>query len=167
MPPKTFVARINYKPLALDEVERLKPERVLKYIQREVLRAIRSRIQVAAFSAEAKKALSQGMRTKIGPRSLTIEATHPAFFPLIRGQARGQMTWLRGARAPIPIVRDDGKVIFRTATAKSMKDGKWIHPGHKSTTIIEEARKEAREIVKKRMKKEIQRQIRAAIGKSR
>lgn len=161
-----IVGKFYYKPLALGELEKIKPERVLAALQKEVLKAIRARIQLAAFSTEAKKTLSRSLKTKLGPKSLTLVTTHPAFFSLVKGRTRGQMTWLQKARSPIPIILDDGRVIFRAASAKSMQNGGWMHPGHKQTTIIEDARKEARAIVKKRMKKEIQRQLRAVLGKT-
>jgi hypothetical protein len=165
VPPK-FVARINFKPLVpIEELERINPERVLKSIRNEVLKALRASIMQEPLSPAARKALSRGIKTKLGPKSLTVMATHPAFIPLLKGQKREQMTWLTKSPTPIPIVLDDGTVIFRSATAKSMKDGKWVHPGHEPTTVIERARREARRIVKKRIKKELQRQLRAAMRK--
>jgi hypothetical protein len=163
--PPQFVARVNYKPMSAADVRaRFNPEKVLRDVRREILKSIRNRIKQEAFSPEAKKALSRGLKTKLGPNSLTIIATHPAFLPLIRGQKSGQMRWLRRSPTPIPIVTDSGKVIFRSASAKSMNDGRWIHPGHKPTRIIEIARKEARAIVKKRMKKELVRQFREGMA---
>jgi len=166
MPKYPFVARVNYKPLAVGALSSIHPEKVLKSLQKEVFKAMKARIELAAFSARAKQALRNGLEIKIGPNSITLIATHPAFFPLLKGQARGQMTWLQKARRPIPIITDDGEVIFRTATAKSMRNGGWMHPGHKSTRIIEEAKKEAREIIKKRIQKEIRKQLRSAMRKS-
>ncbi len=158
-----FVARINFKPLVpLDELERVKPKQVLRSLRKEILKAIRDKLLDEAFSPAAKKALAKGLKTKMGPKSLTVIATHPAFIPLIKGREGGQMTWLRKAKSPIPIVLDSGEVIFRSASARSMADGRWIHPGHKPTTLIERARRQARSIIKKRMKKMLQRQLRAA-----
>lgn len=162
-----FVARINFKPLVpLEALERLKPEKVLKSLRKEILKSIRSKLLDEAFSPAAKKALAKGLKTKIGPKSLTIIATHPAFLPLVKGREGGQMTWLRKAKYPIPIVLDSGKIIFRSASARSLADGRWIHPGHKATTLIERARREARSIIKKRMKKTLQRLLRTARAKA-
>lgn len=159
VPPK-FVARVNYKPLAPQEVlSRFNPEKVLKKVRKEILKSIRKQIKQYGFSPQAKKALSRGLKTKLGPNSLTVIATHPAFLPLIEGQKAGQMRWLRRSPTPIPIVLDSGEVIFRTASARSMNDGKWIHPGRKPTRIIDMARQEAREIVKKQIKKELLKQF--------
>lgn len=141
----------------------LNPDRVLKSLQRQVLRKMRGKLLQATFSDRAKRALSQGVKVKIGPRSVTVIATHPAFLPLLRGQEKGQMTWLTKARAPIPIVTDEGKLIFRSATPKSMSDGKWIHPGREPTTIIERAREEARQVVKEKLAVEFRRQLRQGL----
>lgn len=163
-----FVARINLKPLLpLDELERIKPERVLKSVRREILKSLRAKIMQEPLTPAARRALSEGIATKIGPSSITVIAKHPAFLPLLKGQKKGQMRWLVKSPTPIPIVLDDGSVIFRSATAKSMKDGKWVHPGREPTTVIERARREARRIVKKRLKKDLQRQLRAAMRKTR
>lgn len=161
-----FVARINFKPLAPEAVlGKFDPEKVLRDVRREILRKIRQKIRQSAFSPRAKKALATGVKTKLGPRSLTILATHPAFFPLVAGQKREQMRWLQKSTTPIPIVLDSGDVIFRQATSRSMNDGRWIHPGRQPTRIVDSARKEAREIVKKRMVRELKRQLRESIKK--
>lgn len=161
VPIPKFVARVNFKPLASPEdIVKFDPSGVLRDVRREILKGIRRRIRQSAFSPRAKKALAKGLKTKLGPSSLTLIATHPAFIPLIKGQRSGQMRWLRKSPTPIPIVLDSGKVIFRTASAKSMDDGKWMHPGRPSTRIIDIARAEAREIVKKQLKQELRRQFR-------
>lgn len=159
-----FVARINVKPLALaDELARLDTGRLLKGLRKEIMKNLKAKIMAASFSQQARNALARGLKMVIGPNSLTVYAMHPAFMPLVKGQKSGTMTWLLGARAPIPIVLDSGEVIFRTATARSMRHGGWRHPGHKATTIVEQARREAREVVKKRIRREIQRQLRAGL----
>jgi hypothetical protein len=160
------VARVNVGPLLTPwEMSRIKPERVMRALTREILKNIRLRVQQEPFSSEAKRALSEGMKVIRGPSSITVIATHPAFRPLLEGQRKGQMKWLTKARAPIPIVTEDGELIFRWATPRSMKNGRWVHPGHEPTTVIEKAREETREIVRDRMKKELAKQIRAAFAK--
>ena len=91
------------------------------------------------------------MGVKTGPSSITITAKHPAFMPLLDGQKAEQMAWLTKARRPIPIITEEGELIFRSATPRSMQRGSWYHPGRKPTTVIERARKEARAVVKKRI----------------
>ena len=138
-------------------------EKVLKSLGRQILKEIRGKLLQETFSSRAKRALSEGMKVKLGPNSITVMATHPAFIPLLQGQRQGQMTWLTKARAPIPIVTDDGELIFRSATPKSMQDGKWVHPGRQPTTVIERARKAAREAVKNRLGTELRKQLRASL----
>lgn len=152
--------RINLKPLLPKGAEGTDPEKVLKGVQKEILKALRAEIQEQAFSHRAKVALSKGMTTRLGPNSLTVVVTHPGFLPLIDGQKRQQMTWLTKARAPIPIVLDDGETIFRNATPHSMNRGRWYHPGRKPTTVIEKARERTRAIIKKRLAKELKRAVR-------
>ena len=163
---KIAVTHVKLKPLLPAGDLRLNPDRVLRSLQREVLKRIRSKILQEAFSDRAKRALTRGISVKLGPRSITVVAHHPAFFPLLMGQKSGQMKWLQKARRPIPIVLDSGELIFRSATAKSMKDGKWIHPGHSPTTVLERAKAEARKVVKERVSAELRKQLRAAITRS-
>lgn len=161
-----FVARVNVKPLALaDELAKLNTEKVLKSLRKEIMKGLKARIMEASFSQQARNALARGIKMVLGPSSITVYATHPAFMPLVKGMKSQQMTWLLGARAPIPIVLDSGEVIFRTATARSMRHGGWRHPGHKATTIVEQARREARDVIKKRIQRELQRQFRTGSRK--
>ena len=162
-----FVGRINYKPLIPPGgIAQFRPEKILKRMKREILKQIRDNILQDTFSTAAKKRLAKGMRVRLGPRSVTVEAIDKAFLPLLQGQAAGQMTWLTKAKRPIPIVLDSGKVIFRWATARSMKNNSWLHPGRQARTIIERARKAARKAIKKRIKKELLKHFRAEMAKA-
>lgn len=162
-----FVARVNYKPLLKpEELERLRPQRVLKRLRREILKQIKSEILKAAFTSAARRRLLRGFKIEVGEKSIRVVATDPAFKPLLGGQKPSQMTWLTKARAPIPIIKDNGEVIFRSATPQSMKNGSWYHPGRQATTVIEKARKAAREVMRKRLRKELQQQLRATIQRA-
>jgi hypothetical protein len=155
-PPTLKVFRVNLKPLIPpDQADRVKPERVLRTLKQQILKHLKDNIFQETFSGRAKKALSEGIGARLGPRSVTVEAKHPAFRPLIEGQKKGQMRWLTKARAPIPIVTDDGELIFRSATPKSMADGKWVHPGRQKTRVIERARDEARKVTREKVKEMI------------
>lgn len=157
--------RINLKPLVSTRgTEEVNTKKVLQSVQREILKAIREEIQKSAFSTRAKKALAAGVGTKMGTNSIRIIAKHPAFFPLVEGQKRQQMTWLTKAKRPIPIILDNGELIFRTATTRSMSRGRWYHPGRQPTTILDRARKRTRQIIKERLTKEVRRKIRASMG---
>lgn len=155
--------RINLKPLIPSGAGEVDSRKILRGVQKEVLKSIRDEIQKQAFSPRAKRALMAGVGTQMGPNSVKIIAKHPAFYPLLEGRKREQMTWLVKAKRPIPIITDDGELIFRSATPRSMARGRWYHPGRPGTTVIEKARKKTREVIKARVAKELQRQIRSAM----
>jgi hypothetical protein len=165
--PGLNVARVNLKPLVRPyDLEQISPERVLKRLRQEIMKQLKLQIQQETFSPAAKAMLLRSFETKIGPRSVTVVAKHPAFRPLLEGQEQGQMKWLKKSKRPIPIVTDSGELIFRSATAKSMDDGRWIHPGREPTTVIEKTREIARETLKKHIKKELAQQLRAAMARA-
>lgn len=162
---KPEVARVNLKSVVSEsDLNRISAESVLKGLQQSLLKRIRSKIAEGAFSERARKALLNGVMVKVGPNSVTIVATHPAFKPLIEGRKPRQMTWLTKARKPIPIVLDDGTVIFRSATPRSMKNGSWYHPGHEPTGIIETVRAEAKAAIKQRVKADLKKQFKQALS---
>jgi hypothetical protein len=164
--PGISVARVYLKPLFRPyDLEQIRPDRVIKRLRREVIKQLKANIQQETFSPAAKRKLMECFEVKAGISSVTVIAKHPAFRALLEGQKKGQMQWLTKARRPIPIITEDGELIFRSATAKSMKDGKWIHPGREPTTVIEKTRKIARETLKKHIKKEIARQLRAQVAR--
>lgn len=119
------------------------PDKALNRVKFSVLTRLRMKLVQSTFSDRAKKALSKSLQVKQGPSSLTFYSTHPAFIHLMRGQRKGQMRWLTKSRVPIPIITETGELIFRSATIKSMKDGKWIHPGREPYDFVEKAKKEA------------------------
>lgn len=165
--PGINVARVNLKPLVRPyDLENINPERVIKRLRREIIKQLKLQIQQETFSPAAKRKLLECFEVKVGPRSATVVAKHPAFRAILEGQKKGQMTWLTKAKKPIPIITDDGELIFRSATPKSMSNGKWVHPGREPTTVIEKTRKIARETLKKSIKKEIAQQLRAAVSKA-
>lgn len=165
--PKIQVTRVNLKPLvSLQDLEKISVERVLSGLKQSMLKRIRQGILQAPLSGRARAALYNGLKIKVGPKSITVIATHPAFRPLLEGQKTGQMTWLTKAKAPIPIVTDTGEVIFRSASPRSMENGSWYHPGREKTTIIEKARKDAREALRQNVARDLRRQIRAAVQKA-
>lgn len=158
------VTHIKYKPLIPAEgLDTFKPELILRRLKKETLKQIRDKITQTVFSSAAKRALREGLKIQVGDKSITVTATHPAFIPLLVGKKEQQMRWLTKATRPIPIVTESGELIFRSATAKSMDDGKWIHPGHQPTTVIERARVEARKVIKEKVRKELRKHMRAAL----
>jgi len=165
--PKIEVGRINLKPLVPpNALEKINVSKTLRSLQQSVLKRIRHKILQTTFSQRAKKALYNGVEVRVGPRSITVVAKHPAFRPLLEGQRSGQMRWLLKARGPIPIITEEGELIFRSATPRSMDNGSWYHPGRQSTTVIERARKEAREVIREKIRKTLKEQVRAAMTRS-
>lgn len=138
------------------------PERALHRVKASVLRRIRDKLIQSTFSDRAKRALYKALSVEIGASSLTIYAKHPAFIYLIRGQRKGQMRWLTKARAPIPIVTEEGELIFRSATVRSMRNGKWVHPGRPPYDFVEKAKAEA----KLQIRKAIAREMRQVAGEA-
>lgn len=165
--PGLNITRINMGPLLPERaLARFDPVKFLKEVERRLITEIRANIRQEVFSAAARKRLHSGFRIQIGPNSVTVIATDPAFRPLLQGQRRQQMRWLVKAQAPIPIITDTGELIFRSATPASMADGSWWHPGRESTTVIERARETVREQMKGQAKKLVQQQLRAALRRS-
>jgi len=130
-------------------------DRALKLLRTEVLKRVRSKLVQSTFSDRAKRAFSKALSVRIGPSSLTLVAKHPAFAMMLRGQAKGQMKWLVKAKAPIPIITESGELIFRSATARSMQNRKWIHPGRGPHDFVEKAKKESKEAIRERLVKEL------------
>ncbi len=162
--PRLYFKRAYLKPIIGDFADYIDPAHALRILQRDLLKRFRKSLQAqSAFSERARKALGQALKAEIRQSSLLIKVKHPAFAPLIFGMPSQQMTWLVKARAPIPIVTEEGKLIFRSATPKSMKDGKWIHPGHPKTKFLDRARSEARAYVRERVREEVRRQMRRAL----
>jgi len=142
--------RVYGKPLG-----GIDPMPPMRDFQRELLKRVKQKLTQETFSKAAKAALAKALRITIGKSSLTITVRHPAWFPLVQGMPKQQMTWLTKAKAPIPIVTEDGKVIFRSATPKSMASGKWYHPGHKPTNFYEKAKEETRAFVKEMVRRQV------------
>jgi hypothetical protein len=160
------VTQIKLAPLLpAAALQQFDPDKVLRRLRNEVLKKVRDSITQTTFSSRAKIALAKAIKMTIGPRSLTISSTHPAFRIFIEGRRKRQMKWLVKARAPIPIITESGVMIFRSATPKSMQDGKWVHPGSKSSDFFDKARGTARKTIKARLMKEFQAQLKAGINK--
>lgn len=162
---KPFITtRMYLKPLAPDEYfETGSIETVLRRAKREVLKQVKSELSQSAFSPRAKRALAKSVQITIKPSSLQVITKHPAFKYLVQGQRKGQMTWLTKAERPIPIITEQGELIFRWATAKSMQRGSWVHPGRRPDKFVDRAKKRAREVLKEKFKKELRRNIRMAL----
>lgn len=133
------------------------PEQALKRVKFSVLARVRQKLFHANFSDRAKRAFARSIQVDQGASSLTISSSHPGFINMIRGRKQAQMKWLVKADRPIPIVTEDGELIFRSATIRSMQDGKWIHPGRGPYDFVEKAKEEAKEQIKSAMMREMMR----------
>jgi len=151
------------KPLVrgLDET----PEKALKRVKFSVLARLRSKLLQSTFSERAKKAFAKAVQIETGPSSLTIISNHPGFTNMMRGRKQAQMKWLVKARAPIPIITETGELIFRSATPKSMADGKWIHPGRPPYDFVDKAKEEAKLQIRKAMLAEVKKVALNAAGR--
>lgn len=159
-----LASRVYLKPLLPDNFSPADPEATLKRVKKDLLRRIRRKLmQQTTFSERARKAFSKALKIEVKQSSLVIIGNHPGFGPLLRGQKYGQMKWLTKASRPIPIVTDDGKLIFRNATSKSMANGKWIHPGRKPQDFVEKAKTEGKAFLKAKFAQEITRHMRTAM----
>ncbi len=154
-------ARIYVKPLLPGDALHLDISRVMRNSKRFLLRRLRDRLlQQTTFSPAARKSLAAAIRVKIKESSLQVVSNHPAFLPLLKGQASKQMRWLTKARAPIPIILDSGKLIFRNATPASMDRGAWWHPGRAPSNYVDKARDITRAYMQDRMMKEFEKNLR-------
>jgi len=165
MAKRIIYTRVYVRPLLPSDFE-VDVKKVLESTKRQLHKRIKQELRKEAFSTRAKKALAKAVTITVKANSLQIKANHPAFFPLIKGQQKGQMQWLTKAKRPIPIITDSGELIFRSATAKSMADGKWIHPGRSPSTYIERAKKISREHIKARMEEKVRQQMLSAFRKA-
>jgi hypothetical protein len=157
------VTSVRRGPLLPKDAQKLDPTEALRMIQRRLLRQIRAELKQETFSDRAKRALSKAVSVKLMPKSVEVLANHPAWRPLVEGQRSGQMTWLAKAKAPIPIITEDGELIFRTASPRSMRDGKWVHPGRKPSHFVERAKQVVRSKVKAMLAAEMARQLRESL----
>jgi len=154
-------ARIYMKPLLPGQGLQLDLRRVMEAGKRALLRRLRGKLlQQTAFSPRAKAALAAAVQVKIKQSSLQVVSDHPAFMPLIKGQPKRQMTWLTKARAPIPIITDTGRLIFRNATPASMERGRWWHPGRAPSNYVDKAKELTRDFMRDRVMKDLEKNLR-------
>lgn len=164
--PSVQVTRVNFRPLLPPgTLQKVNPQKVLRALQRQVVKKLRVKILASPLSHRARIALANGFEVRTGAHSITVIAKHPGFRPLLEGRQFRQMTWLVKATRPIPLLDKNGKLIFRNATPRSMENGSWYHPSRQPTTVIEKAREEAREVIKARLAKEFRKEVRKALAR--
>lgn len=146
----------------------------LERSKRDLLRRLKAKMTPTTLSDRAKKAFSKAMKIEIKPHSLLVTVNHPGFKPNVFGQSRHQMLWLVKSKTPIPIITDEGKLIFRNATARSMKragggpnKGKrgWVHPGRPANNFVDVAKQESRAFLKDKLLQGLTQQLRTETHK--
>lgn len=134
-------------------VEEMK-RRALKKMGPLAIEEIKRELDRHSFKSPPSK-LKQSFEYEIkGTNKLIIRSDHPAATYLEEGVDDYQMDHLIKSSKPIPIMKDNGEVIFREATPQTMSDGKWWHPGIKGMHFIEKAVKRAKDKVKEEMGEE-------------
>jgi hypothetical protein len=152
-----FTVSATYGKALIRGFDNIDVATALARYSKEILTRIRAEISQTAFSDAAKKRLAKALKTELGPSSLRVVVRDPLWSYLVRDYNTGPytMAWLRNAKGPIPIVTETGKVIFRSATAKSMKDGRWVHPGRPAMDLTERAKKVTKDVVRAKLKKDV------------
>ncbi|MEM5866646.1 MAG: hypothetical protein QXG39_01865 [Candidatus Aenigmatarchaeota archaeon] len=89
-----------------------------------------------SFIGRLRIALSLRLINFGGDRVIVV-SDHPAFTFLDRGVRPHVMDYLRGK--VVPIRTKEGRVIFRTVSDKSLREGKWRHKGIPAQRYIETA----------------------------
>jgi hypothetical protein len=117
---------------------------VLDFAGREAIKEIQKEIRRSSWLHPPKRLL-KSWSYKVGPNTVKISSDHPAAKFLDEGVKRHQMS---PPRRRVPIITDDGRLIFRDMTAKSLADGRWIHPGYHGKHFLRRGAKKARERIK-------------------
>lgn len=136
-----------------------------RQVRAEMMRRMRQALDQSMFSRKARAAFSKALSVKTTATRLTVSVSHPGWLPWVQGQQRRQMTWLTKAKGPIPIVTETGETIFRSATPRSMANGKWVHPGRTPSTFPDKARAEVRRFLREKFARHLGDQVRQALGR--
>lgn len=162
---KSTISRAYGKPLTRS-LQGVRLEHAFRMLSQEILKRVRSQIAQTTFSEAAKKRLSKALKVEVGPSSLQITVKDPLWRYLLDGRKEREMTWLRKARRPIPIVTETGKVIFRSGQPGVVKSGpregatpRWYFPGRAPIDVVTRAMKESRRAVRAKLGKEVAQQM--------
>jgi hypothetical protein len=133
----------------LDEIEEMR-RRVLKKAGPLMIEEIKLELERHSFKSPPTR-LKNSFSYEIIRDQIVILSDHPAAKYLNRGVDPYQMDHLTQSAQPIPIMTDEGDVIYREATPETMADGKWHHPGLDSTHFLDKAIDRARDKLKEKM----------------
>lgn len=144
--------------------------------QSTVLKAIKDRLNRTKLSPRAKRSLGKSLKIDIRiSGTLIIKTKHPALIHVIKGRKKAPMMWLK--KTPplvIPVITREGKMIFRTATARSFQaagggpnEGRpgWIYPGKPKNTFLALAKRDASKLLKEKFRTAMSQAIRKTYGK--
>lgn len=134
---------------------------LLEETGKEAIEEVKKEIRRTSFKGQPKDLLDSFSYRVEGKSTLVLESDHPAAKYLDKGVKAHQMTYLAKSDKPIPILTDEGEVIFRSATPKSMQEGKWQHPGIKGKNFLDRGVDKAREKVKERIAESIKDRIKS------
>ena len=105
------------------------------------VKAVRDEIRRSSFK-HSPQDLIDSISYRITEEGIEISSDHPAMEYLNRGVRPHRMDYLpRGT--PIPIIQDDGTVVFRTPGSKTGPGGEWYHPGLKGKHFLDRGRERA------------------------
>lgn len=110
---------------------------------------------VKAFQKEVLKSswnktptrLLQSFTFEVNGETLTVSSDHPAAKYLNEDVKPHQMIYLQKAKRPIPIITEQGDVIFRQPSSKSMSRGGWRHPGISGKHFLDRGKEAAQKVV--------------------
>ena len=141
--------------------KRLPPQRLQKQIKKEVQNTLRKigMKGVNNIKSEIKKrdlvdtgTMLNSVRYKMTPRGVRYEVGADYAKYINKGVRKHQMVYLTKSASPIPI--DVANKIFRWASPKAMRDGKFIHPGfRRGKFFMQTAMKKTRKDLSKEIKK--------------
>lgn len=114
-----------------------------------------------AFKGGGKR-IRKSVSYTIGKSSVTFHISQIGIYHNY-GVRRHKMEYLKKAKRPIPITLENGEVIFRWASKKSMSTrGSWYHPGIKAKAFLEKGTAKTKQEFRKRLIEATSRYLRGA-----
>lgn len=152
MSQKKRVRAVYGKPLLRGKNVPLEdPEALIKHILEEAgkkaVEAVKKEIRRSSWNRQPKDLLDS-FSYEVRGNTMVLSSTHPAAQYLNKGVKPHQMIYLEQAKRPIPVITEGGKVVFRTPSGQTMRDGSWQHPGIKGKHFLDRGVEKAREAVK-------------------
>lgn len=137
------------KRVAEEKLEEAKQE-ALERVGEIAIKEIQKQIRKESWKSSPRDLL-KSFSYSIMESSLRIDSDHPAAKYIDKGVRAHQMVYLEQADRPIPIITDNGELIFRVASSTSLANGDWYHPGIAGKHFIRKGVDKAKEKVKKEM----------------